>query len=161
MQPWRWLAYKERSLRDYNWSISGGIEPFNWLLARFNTSRLINSPIRGGISPDNLLDDRSRCLSLDRLLISIGTVPKSSFMLKSRNARLGKDENENPWSVPFKVELARFNLITLLLGCKKCQTNCIGLSWYSDCWRIGCIVRENPWRQWWLGFILKSGFPIY
>ena len=113
MQPWRWLAHKERSLRDFNWSISGGIEPFNWLLARFNTSRLVNSPICGGISPDNLLDDRSRYLSLDRLLISIGTVPKSSFMLRSINARLGRDENENLWSVHFKVELARFNLITL------------------------------------------------
>ena len=100
-------------MRDFNWLISGVIEPFNWFADKSNTSRLVSSPICGGISPYNLLDDRSRRMSLDRLLISTATVPKSSFMLRLRNARFGRDENENPWSVPFKPELARFNLLIL------------------------------------------------
>ena len=33
-------------------------------------------------------------------------------MLRSTYARLGRDENENSCSVPFKPELDRFNLIT-------------------------------------------------
>ena len=37
-----------------------------------------------------ILDDRSRCVSLDSLLIWIGIVPKSSFMLRSKNCKVGK-----------------------------------------------------------------------
>ena len=37
----------------------------------------------------------------------------SSFLLRSTNESFGSDENENSWSVPFKPELVRFNLITL------------------------------------------------
>ena len=52
-------------------------------------------------------------MSLERWLIWIGIVPKNPFMLRSTYARLGRDENGNSWSVPFKAELVRFNLITL------------------------------------------------
>ena len=37
-----------------------------------------------------ILDDRSRCVSLDSLLIWIGIVPESSFMLRSKNCKVGK-----------------------------------------------------------------------
>ena len=113
MHPQKLLPYKESSLRDFKWPISGGIEPLNWFSARCKTLRLISRPIWGGIFPEKLLKDRSRYMSLDRQLISIGTVWKSSFMLRSTNERLGSDENENSWRVPFKPEPVRFNLIIL------------------------------------------------
>ena len=34
-------------------------------------------------------------------------------MLRSTNERFGSDEKESSWSVPFKPELVKFNLITL------------------------------------------------
>ena len=62
-----------------------------------------------------LLKDKSRYISLDKLLISVEVVPKSLFILRSTNVKLGRDENENSWSIHFKPELVRFNLITLLV----------------------------------------------
>ena len=52
-------------------------------------------------------------MSLERWLISRGIVPNSSFMLRSTYARLGRDENGKSWSVPFKLEFVKFNVITL------------------------------------------------
>ena len=142
-----WLIYHKESIRF--WPI------------RTKSSRLVSSPICEGISPNNLLNDWSRSVSLDRLLISIGTIPKSPFILRSRIARLGRDENENPWSVPFKPELVKFNPITLPAWLQE-MPNQLHWDWayILIVWRIGCIIRESPWNQGWLGFILKSGFPI-
>ncbi|KAF6140585.1 hypothetical protein GIB67_013878 [Kingdonia uniflora] len=62
--------------------ISEGMVPLNVFLLKFMDSSLEKFPNNLGIGPLRLLDDTSRCASLDRLPTSEGNKPESSFRLR-------------------------------------------------------------------------------
>ncbi|KAJ8650578.1 hypothetical protein MRB53_003601 [Persea americana] len=66
-----------------------------------------------GKKPMNWFSDRSRKVSLERVLIWVGMVPLSELLLRSRSTRFGKEEKLKLSSLPSKLALCRLISVTL------------------------------------------------